>query len=1389
MSAEEEIAPPGPVVRSALWLRRLVLLAVALVGMALMAVLVLDSPIGHRYVADRIASLAPASGLRITVGRIEGSLYGSAKLRDVAFADPQGVFARVPEAELDWRPLSWFRSGLDVRKLVLRRGVLLRLPRLRPGRPDAPILPNFDIRIDRLEIDRLRIAEGVLGRARRVDLNARADIRKGKALIRADGRLGGGDRLFVLLDAEPDRDKFDLKVDYSAPKGGLLAELAGAENSLDLAIGGKGDWRRWDGALLAAQDGQRLAALKLTNRSGRYGVLGLAWPDGLLSGAAARAAGDSVAVAASGTLVNSVLKGDANLIGQGLAVQGSGAADLGRNRFDGLQIKAAVRAPERLIPGLRLEGTRLAATLDGPFRDLTIDHRLTAARVTSGSTRFEGLAQSGMAAYDEAGWRLPLQLTAERIVTGNASFDPRLVKLRLGGTVTLAGTRLAADELALAAPGLTARLVLRGDTARGGYALAGPVAARGLALANLGTADAQGRILFKFGGQPWTLEAQLTGRMASVTNATLTTLAGTGITFAGNVSLGGGRPLLFERATLRGSKLTLALSGRYLPGGGAVLTGRGSQADYGPFTVEANVAGDATRAVLVFADPLPAAGLKDVRVALAPIAGGFRIETSGGSTLGPFTGTLGLFAKPGGPTRIEIERLDVWKTAVRGTLTLGNGAAAGQLTLAGGGVAGTIDLAPREGGQGFKAVLTANDARFGGDNPLTIGTGRLEAQGLLRKGHSSITGSLLGQGIGQGQLFLGRIAASAQLTDGRGQVTASLAGRRGSRFDLQLQADVAPQRIAVAARGQFAGQPIRMPRRAVLTAEADGWRLAPTQIDYAGGRAVASGLAGGRTTDLHLALANMPLSLIDVLVADVGLGGRISGLVDYRHALRSPPTGEFRVKIAGLTRSGLVLTSRPLDLAVVGSLLPDRLETRAVAMEGGEVRGRLQGRIAGLTREGPLTERIQRGALFAQLRYNGPADALWRLAALNTFDLTGPLAVAADATGSVASPTIRDSLASDNLRLQSSLIGTNVEAMKVRGAFAGSRLVLSSLSGQTTGGGTVAGSGSFDLSALGERGPAINLRLSARNARLLAREDMAASLTGPLLIRSDGISGIIAGRLAIDRASWRLGRSAAVEQLPIVKTREINRPADFAPPRSQAAPWRFLIDARGPNRVEVNGMGLESEWSADIRLRGTTAAPEITGRADLVRGSYDFAGKRFDMIRGRIFFDGGSPPDPRLDILAESKESGLTARVSVTGTSLRPDIAFSSIPALPEEELLSRILFGTSITNISAPEALQLGASISALRGGGGLDPINKLRRAIGLDRLRIVPAEVATGRGTGVAAGKYITRRLYAEIVTDGRGYSATQLEFRVTSWLSLLSSVSTVGKQSANVKISKDY
>ncbi|MCW1381246.1 translocation/assembly module TamB domain-containing protein [Novosphingobium sp. KCTC 2891] len=1390
------VPPRRPLWRSPLaWSRRLALLGIVVVGLFVAGLVVLDSSLGHRFVVDRIAALAPGSGLRIRIGRIEGSLFGTSKLRNVVLSDPQGRFMTIPEAELDWRPLSWMKRGLDIRKLLIHRATLLRTPRMNPGDPNQPILPNFDIRIDRLAFDNLTVAPGVMGRGalrerRRIDAWARVDIRKGRALIDVNGRLGGRDRLVVHLDSEPDRDKFELALTYDAPKNGLLAALSGVKKDVHARVGGRGGFSDWHGLAWASQDGAKLAAFLVDNRAGRYHVAGQAFPAAFLKGTTKAAVGDRLSLVYDGTLSNSVLDGQLFAKGGAFLLAGKGGLDLGNNRANDLGLKLALTRPERVMAQPQLSGVRIDAQLDGQFTDLAIEHEVRVARLRSGSIDAQGLRTAGTATWDGKRLRLPLAITAKRVVTGNAQVDPRFAGGSVKGELVLAGNSLSSEAIAIELKGLSARLTLRGDVARGGYALAGPVRAQGFTLTNLGAVDADAKILFKIGtGLPWSVQANAAGRMTRIDNATLANLTGGNIRFTGAVTVGQAIPLTVRGARISSRKLALAVDGRVSPDGRTTVIGKGRHLDYGPFTVDAAIGQDGPRAVLVFASPLPAAGLKDVRVALSPTRDGFDIETKGDSRLGEFAGTLGLVAPRGADTRIEVRTFHVYETDVTGAVVLGKAGITGDLALAGGGLNGTVHLAPRDGGQGVEALVNARNARFGGNKPISIGAAKIEVNGLFADGNSTVDASVAAQGIGTGKLFIGRLAANATLVNGSGSVTASMSGRRGTDFELQGTAAFEPDKVIAFVSGEYAGREISMPRRMVMEREAGGWRLQPVQLNFGRGAVIAQGHVLGGPTELNLQVSRMPLSVLDIAVADLGLGGLASGIIDYRNDGKGAPQGHAALQVRGLTRSGLVLTSRPLDVFLVADLDQTSFQSRAVMKEAGSVRGRLQARIDSLPRGGTIAERLRAGRLRGQVRYSGPADALWRLAAIEVFDLTGPLGVAADMTGTLDDPVLSGAVASRSLRVQSTLTGSDIRNVEVAGSFNDARLSLAKFSGTTPNGGRVTGSGTVDLSDVATGGVKLDLRVGATNAQLINRDDMGATVTGPLRIVSSGVGGTIAGRVRIEQARWRLGAASAVAELPDIATTERNTRADVAPARRIAAPWRFLIDAAGENRIDVRGMGLDSEWGANIRLRGDTAAPQIFGSADVVRGGYEFAGKRFELTRGRIRFAGEVPVDPRLDIVAEGDANGVSAKIAITGSSQKPIINFTSTPALPEEELLSRLLFGSSITQISAPEAVQLASALASLRGGGGLDPINKLRSAIGLDRLRIVGADASVGRGTAIAVGKYLGRRFFVELVTDGRGYSATSIEFRITRWLALLGTVSTVGSESVNLKASKDY
>ena len=206
----------------------------------------------------------------------------------------------------------------------------------------------------------------------------------------------------------------------------------------------------------------------------------------------------------------------------------------------------------------------------------------------------------------------------------------------------------------------------------------------------------------------------------------------------------------------------------------------------------------------------------------------------------------------------------------------------------------------------------------------------------------------------------------------------------------------------------------------------------------------------------------MPLSTLDIVYADLGLGGYASGVIDYRNDHTGVPEGHAALSVMGLTRSGLVLTSRPLDLALVGQLDARALQVRAVAREGTVPRMRLQALIADLPRGGSMIDRLRAGTLHGQLRFAGPADALWRLAAIDAFDLTGPIGVAADVRGSLDAPVLSGAVISHNLRAQSAISGSDIKAIDLAGSFNGTHLSLAHVSGTAPNGGHVAGSGSID---------------------------------------------------------------------------------------------------------------------------------------------------------------------------------------------------------------------------------------------------------------------------------------------------------------------------------------
>lgn len=1387
-SAGEPPAAPGK--------RRGVLgwLGLGLLGLAaLLAVMVaiLDSAPGHRFIADRIAAWQDKSGLRIRIGRIEGSIFGRSTIRDLRVYDAKGLLFSAPAVKLDWRPLAWIDNRLRINSVTASFATFHKVPEFNPGEEDGAILPGFDISIGRLAIDRLRFAPAITGRTRIGRIEGSAEVDDGRAMVALDGRVeGGGDMLRVRLDAEPDRDRFDIDVRLAAPEGGVIAGMVAGGRPLTVVIDGEGRWSDWRGMARAELSGRRVVDLALKAASGRYTLTGTVTPAPFLKGRLQRLSSPRIRVNGTATLEDRRLDADWTLRTPALLVAGSGIIDLARSAFDNVRVDARLLQPAAMVPNMRARNMRLQLLFDGRFSSGRFEYLLTAPQLFFDATGFEQVRAAGRGRLSELPIRIPLTLTARRVVGVGDVAGGILANLSVRGDLLLGEKALTGDALILRSDKLNSRISLFVDLATGRYSVGIDGRLQRYLIPGIGIVDVESelRVVPGQGGRGTRIEGRGRAWVRRFDNAFFAGLAGGLPMIETGLIRDSDGILRFVGLKLRAPDIAIDGSGYRRRDGSIHFEGQGRQTRYGALQLTLDGRIERPRVDLRLASPLDALGLADVRVLLDPITAGFSYQAAGQSMLGAFSSTGEIRLPQGGRAVIAVAALDVAGTRATGVLTNVPGGFSGSLEIAGGGLSGQIGFDVPGEVQRIRAELSARNARFAGPPLLSARRGSLSATVLLDPAGIDINATAQGRGLRYGTLQLARFAGTARLNGGTGQVTAQLAGSRGRAFDISIAADVAPNRYRITGEGTVDRRAIRIETPALLTRENDGWRLAQTRLNFAGGTARLAGFFGDGTTSVDADIRRLPLSILDIAYPELGLGGFANGTLSFRDGPAGLPSGRANLMIRGLSRAGLVLSSAPVDAGITAVLNADSAAARAVVESDGKTIGRAQVRLAPLGDGGTLADRLFNAVLFAQLRYDGSADTLWRLTGIETFDLSGPVAIGADLTGTVRDPVIRGSVRASNARLESAVTGMVISRIDASGRFSGSRLTLDRFTGVAGSNGSVSGSGVFDLAAA--RGFGIDLSISADNAVLIDRDDFGATVTGPLRIRSDGDGGLISGDVDLVRSRYQLGRATAGEAVPQLNVREINRNGeeeeDVAPP----SPWRLDLKARARNRVAVTGLGLSSEWRADLDISGTATAPVFQGTATLIRGDYDFAGRRFELDSGEIRFTGSNPPNPLLDIDAAAQVDGVNATINVGGTALRPQISFTSIPALPQDELLSRLLFGSSITDISAPEAVQLAAAIAALQNGGdGLDPINAIRRATGLDRLRILPADVATGQGTSVAAGKYLGRRTYVEVVTDGDGYSATRVEFQITRWLSILSTISTIGRQSVNARISRDY
>ena len=160
--------------------------------------------------------------------------------------------------------------------------------------------------------------------------------------------------------------------------------------------------------------------------------------------------------------------------------------------------------------------------------------------------------------------------------------------------------------------------------------------------------------------------------------------------------------------------------------------------------------------------------------------------------------------------------------------------------------------------------------------------------------------------------------------------------------------------------------------------------------------------------------------------------------------------------------------------------------------------------------------------------------------------------------------------------------------------------------------------------------------------------------------------------------------------------------------------------------------------------------------------------------------------EARLDITAERETNDLLSRVNITGTPARPDVSLSSVPELPQDEVLSRVLFGRSPSQLTGLEAARLAAALAQMGGGGGFDLLGGIEQLAGLDALDVRQNDSGQFE---VSTGRYLSEDVYLEVMSDAQGNAGVSVEWEPRDNISVTADTTPGEGENLTIEWTRDF
>jgi translocation and assembly module TamB len=714
-----------------------------------------------------------------------------------------------------------------------------------------------------------------------------------------------------------------------------------------------------------------------------------------------------------------------------------------------------------------------------------------------------------------------------------------------------------------------------------------------------------------------------------------------------------------------------------------------------------------------------------------------------------------------------------------------------------------VEVQPAGGG-GYHAMIHRADWKSAHvDGDVTTGKSVADARGkaTLHVGQLSDFNTLVGSTLsgavnGRAAMSAQRGKPSAQLTFEAQNVVAG-----GVTANARLSANGPMDALQVTLDGDspaVAGQPARLNTTTTINLTARELQLAslkatwhdqdltllnPAKVVFANGLKVEQlrlGIQDARievdgqvspTLDLHAAIRQIKPALVNAFLPDTLASGTVEAEANFR-GTTSAPTGNVHFQALGVQAKSSVTQGLPAaDLRADATLNGATADVDAQLTAGSnskvEVTGRAPlsaGGAADLKLAGSLDLALANPILEAKGRHVG-----------------GTVAINTTVKGTTADPQIAGTVDLANGSVRDYTQGVSLTDITGRlsgdqgGVLRIERLTARAAPGNINIQGTVG--------ILQPRIP-VDISVTAKDAQPVASNIVTANLDADIKVQGTAREQMdVTGKVHVNRANISIPGGMPPDVAVLDVERDGARPAAAA---EKPVVINLHLDIDAPNRILISGRGLDAQMGGDLKVRGTAAVPVVNGGFELQRGFFTLANSKLTFTQGTVTFNGmglQKKLDPSLDFTAQTKAAEVTAVVHITGLADAPQIELTSTPELPQDEILARLLFGEPAAQLTALQLVQTGAALASLRAGGGgsSNPVAKLQKALGLDRLSVGGGSSASGSsassqtstGTSVEAGRYVSSRVYVGVKENTTGASKVDVDVDLTKRLKLQASL----------------